>query len=662
MARRSHSRSRSERIRTTRRRRTRIMYELLEHRRMLSTLSGVPIWTEAGPGLIPASGGAFGTSNSVGAINGVLPHPQDPNTLYVATVNGGIWKTSNANWPNDGLDNDGDAFADEPDEQPNWTPRTDRYPSLLTSEIAFDPTDPTYNTLWVSYGQTSSLNSDNSRLLGLMRSQNAGSTWEIMGNIQGENILQVIPTAWYDPGQVILAAAANFVGGGGIFRSADGGNTFGLVTLPGAVPGQRYDATDLISDPSSPRRFYAAVSGRGAFVTNDAGNTWTDLQMPGKARSVKIELSLHYNPTNSENVLYAAFTSPSASDGKLRLDSVFRRPLGFSWQTLSTIPAIHPGGQGYNHFSVLADPANSRRVFLGGDTGGIWWIDGTSSFQVQISDAGANGTAPHVDSRDMAFDAAGNLLEVDDGGIYRLLDPYNNERSWISLNGWVVPTTTAPKTTLRVTETGFAKLDLLNNSLVTGTQDNGNVDQRGSSLLWDDFGGSGDGGYHEIDNALPDRTTHYYNGNGDRLTRRVFDSNGQLIDGTPKEVPLASPATPTVNWSGLQTAEFLTDAAGNTVPRNDIQIAVHPQPQYHDRAVLYGRGLYESDDQGDTVSDITPLAEMGVGVALGGVAYGNRFGNNPDILYTIFNDRTIYVRNQRGQPATQLINYPGACP
>ena len=31
-----------------------------------------------------------------GAIRVVLPHPTDPNTLYLGAVNGGIWRTSNA--------------------------------------------------------------------------------------------------------------------------------------------------------------------------------------------------------------------------------------------------------------------------------------------------------------------------------------------------------------------------------------------------------------------------------------------------------------------------------------------------------------------------------------------------------------------------------------
>ena len=47
---------------------------------------------------------------------------------------------------------------------------------------------------------------------------------------------------------------------------------------------------------------------------------------------------------------------------------------------------------------------------------------------------GANGTAPHADSRDIKFDINGDLLEVDDGGIYRLTNPTVAGRTWSSLN------------------------------------------------------------------------------------------------------------------------------------------------------------------------------------------------------------------------------------
>ena len=50
---------------------------------------------------------------------------QKPNTFFLATVNGGVWRTTNGHFsPNDQVDNDNDNATDEADESPTWTPMT----------------------------------------------------------------------------------------------------------------------------------------------------------------------------------------------------------------------------------------------------------------------------------------------------------------------------------------------------------------------------------------------------------------------------------------------------------------------------------------------------------------------------------------------------------
>ena len=45
---------------------------------------------------------------------------------------------------------------------------------------------------------------------------------------------------------------------------------------------------------------------------------------------------------------------------------------------------------------------------------------------------GAQRTSPHADSRDMEFDANGNLLQANDGGIFRLVSPNSaGNRIWV---------------------------------------------------------------------------------------------------------------------------------------------------------------------------------------------------------------------------------------
>src|SRR5262245_44026605 len=63
----------------------------------------------------------------VGAIQAVAPHPKNANIIYIAAVNGGVWRTRN-----------GTATS------PSWQALTDSLGSLSMGALAFDPTDATH--------------------------------------------------------------------------------------------------------------------------------------------------------------------------------------------------------------------------------------------------------------------------------------------------------------------------------------------------------------------------------------------------------------------------------------------------------------------------------------------------------------------------------------
>src|SRR5207244_562054 len=101
--------------------------------------------------------------------------------------------------------------------------------------------------------------------------------------------------------------------------------------------------------------------------------------------------------------------------------------------------AEESGGQGGTHFSIVADATNPNLVYVGGDrqplnnganagtfpnaigannfSGRLFRGDASQPSGSQwtpITNNFAAGTSPHADSRSMAFDAAGNLIETDD--------------------------------------------------------------------------------------------------------------------------------------------------------------------------------------------------------------------------------------------------------
>src|SRR5689334_5788345 len=72
--------------------------ELLERRELLSiTLTGVPDWVEQGPRPAADFTVTYGPDGqTAGAVNSVAVSPADPNTVLVGTVNGGVWRGTNA--------------------------------------------------------------------------------------------------------------------------------------------------------------------------------------------------------------------------------------------------------------------------------------------------------------------------------------------------------------------------------------------------------------------------------------------------------------------------------------------------------------------------------------------------------------------------------------
>jgi photosystem II stability/assembly factor-like uncharacterized protein len=82
--------------------------------------------------------------------------------------------------------------------------------------------------------------------------------------------------AWNRPGQGNLPP---FLGGGGVFRSSDGGKTWETVTGP--LPLAQAALTSLAVSPTDPRRAWVTFSGyrdgNKVFATTDGGRTWTNI-------------------------------------------------------------------------------------------------------------------------------------------------------------------------------------------------------------------------------------------------------------------------------------------------------------------------------------------------------------------------------------------------
>ena len=102
----------------------------------------------------------------------------------------------------------------------------------------------------------------------------------------------------------------------------------------------------------------------------------------------------------------------------------------------------------------------------------------------------SNNSAPHADSREMVFDANGDLIETDDGGVYRQTDPSTTNGVWQSLNG-----------NLQVSEHHSCDYDSVGNLILCGDQDTGAPEQSASgSTSWVTLS-AGDGGFVAVNDS-----------------------------------------------------------------------------------------------------------------------------------------------------------------
>ena len=226
-----------------------------------------------GPKKNTTDGGVEGMVNpqTIGAVNRVLPHPTNANIMYIGSVNGGVWKTNNAQ-----------------SNSPSWLPLTDNLKSTSIGALAFDTADSTRNTIIAGIGRTSSLSSRGGPLSGLQISTNGGTTFsEVDGNgrLSGLNINGVVKH-----GNIILVsvdkADNNTYDNIGVFRSTDNGATFTHISTSD-IPYCR--AADMVIDPANPTTIYVAIydllnyitagitGDGGLYKSIDMGATWNKI-------------------------------------------------------------------------------------------------------------------------------------------------------------------------------------------------------------------------------------------------------------------------------------------------------------------------------------------------------------------------------------------------
>ena len=644
---------------------------------------GPSLWVPQGPS--PVTGGQVeGITDGLvaGAIHTVAPHPTNVNILYVGAVNGGVWKTTNASASN-----------------PTWTPLTDEESSLSISALEFDPTDATHETLIAGIGRYSSFGWRGGAREGLLRTDDGGATWTELdggGTLDGTNISGLAAR-----GSVIVAAASDLAGGGGIYRSEDTGATFPIISGEPGTGLPDGDVSDLVSDPGDPARLYAALNngaGQGIHTSTDTGATWTDITGPAMTAVMdgttnNIEMAVHDSAGN--NAIYAAIMNDGQMAGMFRSDDY-----GATWAAMDIPetnedgtmvgiqPRVHPGSQGRKHFSIVADPTDPNLVYVGGDrqpksdgdtgdwpnsigaedyTGRLFRGDASeapgSQWTALTHDPSTDhGSAPHADSREMVFNAAGNIIEGDDGGVYRRSYPEANGGDWYSLNG-----------NLMVAEMHSVKWDSVTDTIRAGTQDIGTPEQvTPGGVVWRTVY-SADGGKVAIDDSGAESIRYSSYQNFGSFRRKSYDPDNVETGSVDIGLVIAGSSGNTLSEEYDSTVQFYQPYELNVIDPSRMIIGTDFLYESSDRGdnITALGGLddlttdlidNDNDDDIDEADEFMPVNPVGKVTAL---AYGGVQGavDNAEVLYVGNDSSEVLVRTAgAGLPSATAAAFPGGDP
>ena len=294
-----------------------------------------------------------------------------PDTFYMGSVGGGVWKTENAGR--------------------TWFPIADTgIPIGSIGAIAVAPSDP--NVVYVGTGEPD-IRSQHSYGIGMFKSTDAGRTWKAIGLEDSRQIGRIV----VDPANanVVYVAALGHVYDAnptrGVFRSTDGGTHWKKVLFDRERPDD-VGAVELAIDASHPKTLYASLwgtrrppwsvyaptnlPGGGLWKSTDAGDTWIRLGggLPNDAFVGKIGIAIA--PSNPNRLwavvddLGAAVVKPLRNGGAPSTEpqpptggGVYTsNDAGATWKLVNSEQRLW--GRGWYFESVAVDPRDPDRAYV----------------------------------------------------------------------------------------------------------------------------------------------------------------------------------------------------------------------------------------------------------------------------------------------------------
>jgi CSLREA domain-containing protein len=395
-------------------------------------------------GLFPGAWDWRGPGNIGGRIRSIVINPDDTQQMWVGSVSGGIWTTT-----------DGGA---------NWSPVNDFLANLNVSAMVLNPA--AHSTLYAGTGEGFS-NIDAFQGAGVFVSTDTGATWIQLANTQNWHYVNRVDIS--PNGNTLLVATDT-----NLQRSVNGGQNWTAV-LNGTI-------FDVNFAPNSNSNAVASGGQGWAGYSINGGANWT----PASILTATGRIEVAYAPSNP-NVVYASI---DINNGELWKST----DGGHSYVPVNTGNSLL-GGQGWYDNIVWVDPTNENVVIVGGVE--LWRSTDGGATMTKINTWQNAPASAHSDQHiivaDPGFDGVNNKTVYfgNDGGLYKTDDVYAVQAG-AAPNGWQVLNNNLGITQFYGGSVGPT------GRLSGGAQDNGDLTDNFSVQNWTKLSG-GDGGVSASD-------------------------------------------------------------------------------------------------------------------------------------------------------------------
>ena len=385
-----------------------------------------------------------------GRVNIIEVDPTNPNTIYMGTPAGGLWKTING-----GV---------------SWNPMTDNLPQIGVSGIAINPSNP--NEIYISTGDK---DAGDTYSVGVFKSLDGGLTWNTTGltfttssNRSGDIVIH--PT-----NSSILFCATS----AGLYKTSDSGTTWSVVQLGNFSQG------NVRFKPNDPTVIYATTNNRFYKSTN-TGASFTSISSGLGFLSQVGRFVMDVSPSNADVVYILSSATNNSFRGVYKSSNS-----GTSFTLVQSTTDIFDGAeQAWFDLAIAVSDTNSDTFFTG--CLNIYKSLNSGSTVAKVNDWNIlNNSFTHADIHYLGY-KNGKLYCGSDGGIYVSND---NGVTFSDITG-----------NAQISQ--FYKISVGKNStsrINGGTQDNGGYAFKNG--LWRGYHG-GDG----MDNAVNPLNNDIYSG------------------------------------------------------------------------------------------------------------------------------------------------------